>query len=129
MNLLEGLDIQYARLEDDVFESCMKLGSFHAQPFGYLNGGATLAFAEIVGGMMSTAYLDQHRPNEKLMAVGQTVTAQHVNPKRSTGYLYAYGELIKHGKRTHVWSIRMVDEKDQLISYITAVNAIIPCKR
>ncbi len=31
----------------------MNLGEFHKQPQGYLNGGATLAFAEIISGMMS----------------------------------------------------------------------------
>ena len=54
MNLIESLQIDAPRMTSDNYMHCkMNLAEFHKQPQGYLNGGATLAFAEIISGMMS----------------------------------------------------------------------------
>lgn len=121
MTLLEGLQIEYTHLEGDSFTSAMVLSDFHAQPFGYLNGGATIAYGEALAGMMSNALLP-----DGYIAVGQSVNAQHLRPTECRGKLYARGRLLKGGKRSHVWDIDMLDEEDNLIAHITVVNAIVP---
>ena len=60
MNLIESLQIEAPRMTSDT--TCiakMNLIEFHKQPQGYLNGGATLAFAEIISGMMSNELMDR----------------------------------------------------------------------
>ena len=103
------------------FHCCMQLNDFHAQPQGYLNGGASLAFAEVTAGMASNAI-----GADKYFAVGQTITANHLNPTKAQGILRAQGQLLKNGKRHHVWEIKLFDEEGTCISHITVTNALLP---
>ncbi|WP_295238802.1 PaaI family thioesterase [Veillonella sp.] len=120
MNLVDQLQIQYMNLTDMGFESAMALSSFHAQPFGYLNGGATIAFCEAIAGMASN-----RMGQGEYVGVGQTVTAQHLRPMKAEGLLKATGTLLHGGNRNHVWEIKVTDETGRLISQVTVVNALI----
>lgn len=131
MNMIEQLNISPVELLTDKSEnSCqpadrfisqMKLNDFHAQPQGFLNGGATLAFCEITAGMASNQLIATHE-----FAVGQTITANHLHPKKAQGFVIAKGQLLRKGRHTHVWEIKVTDEKEQLIAQVTVVNAIVP---
>lgn len=120
MNLVDQLQIQYVNMTDTGFESAMQLSAFHAQPFGYLNGGATIAFCEAIAGMASN-----HMGEGMYVGVGQTVTAQHLQAMKAEGVLKAKGTLLHNGKRNHVWEIKLTNEQDELISQVTVVNALI----
>ncbi len=120
MNLIEALDMSETRLTATGYQASMKLGEFHAQPFGYVNGGAILAFAEITAGYAS-CLLGQG----KYKPAGQSVTGNHVKAKKSQGMLYAYGELLHEGRRSHVWNVRILDENNILISQVVVTNALI----
>lgn len=90
MNLIESLQIDVPRMTSDT--TCiakMNLNEFHKQPQGYLNGGATLAFAEIIAGMMSNELVGSHK-----FGVGQSVTANHLRPVKCEGTLTALGTLL-----------------------------------
>ena len=101
----------------------MILSDFHAQPQGFLNGGASLALAEITAGMASNAI-----GSGQYFAFGQSINANHLNPKKCEGFVNACGLLLKNGKRNHVWEIKITDENETLISQITVVNALVPQK-
>lgn len=73
MTLVDQLNIDYVNLTDTGFESTMTMGEFHAQPFGFLNGGATLAYCEAIAGMASNLMGEG-----AYVGVGQTVTAHHL---------------------------------------------------
>lgn len=124
MNMIEQLNISQPLIQKEAqsvtFTSKMILSDFHAQPQGFLNGGATLAFCEIVAGMASNQ-LGQG----KYFAVGQTVTGHHLNPKKSEGFVKARGILLHQGSRSHVWEIKVLDENEKLISQVNVVNTII----
>ena len=98
----------------------MHLGSFHSQPQGYLNGGATLAFAEIVAGMMTNELIDESK-----FGVGQSVTANHLRPMKCEGELTARGTLLVKGKMSHVWRFDMMDNQERLISQVTVTLAVV----
>ena len=120
MNLIEGLNIEYIHVYERELEAKMNLTQFHDQTFGYLHGGATIAFGETI-----TGYASIKKINEDQIAVGQTITANHMKPKKIEGYIIAKGKLIHMGKKSHVWSVEMFDENNVLISYLTVTNAII----
>ena len=61
-------------------------------------------------------------------ALGQSISANHLNPKKCEGFVNARGLLLKNGKRNHVWEIKITDENETLISQITVVNALVPQK-
>ena len=120
MTLIEGLNIEYIHVYERELEAKMNLTKFHDQTFGYLHGGATIAFGETVAG-----YASIQKINKDQVAVGQTITANHMKAKKIGGYIIAKGKLIHMGKTSHVWSVEMFDENNVLISYMTATNAII----
>ena len=120
MNLIEGLNIEYINVYERTLEAKMNLTQFHDQTFGYLHGGATIAFGETIAG-----YASIQKTNKDQVAVGQSITANHMKPKKIEGYIIAKGKLIHRGKTSHVWSIEMFDEKNILISSLTVTNAII----
>jgi len=125
MNLIESLQIEKPRMTSDI--TCvakMNLGDFHKQPQGYLNGGATLAFAEIVAGMMSNELIGADK-----FGVGQSVTANHLRPVRCEGALTAHGTLLVKGKTLHVWRFDMKDNAERLISQVTVTLAIVDFNR
>ncbi|CAH2213389.1 1,4-dihydroxy-2-naphthoyl-CoA hydrolase [Tepidibacter aestuarii] len=120
INLIEGLNIEYIRVNDNELEAKMNLTQFHDQTFGYLHGGATIAFGETIAG-----YASNKRINKNQVAVGQTITANHMKAKKIEGYIIAKGRIMHNGKTSHVWSIEMFDENNILISHITVTNSII----
>jgi len=124
MNLIESLNIEYIHVYEKELEAKMNLTQFHAQPFGYLHGGATIAFGETISG-----YGSKNIINEDQMPVGQTITASHMKAKKIEGYILAKGKLLHKGRSSHVWSIEMFDESNVLISYVTVTNAIIKMKK
>ena len=135
-SLLEQLQIETFHCTEQAFQSTMKLSSFHAQPFGFVNGGMYLAYGEALAGMASNAILAQEmlapsnscagsEPIKQRVAVGQSITANHVKPKRCEGYVVARGQLLHKGGRNHVWMINIFDETDQLLSHMTVTNSII----
>ena len=134
-SLLEQLQIETFHCAGQAFQSTMKLSSFHAQLFGFVNGGVYLAYGEVLAGMASNAILAQELTSSKdnidlgsakqKVAVGQSITANHVKPKRCEGYVVARGQLLHKGGRNHVWMINIFDEEDQLLSHMTVTNSII----
>lgn len=120
MNLIDALQITSIDILEERYTATMELNEFHAQPLGYLNGGATLAFAEISAGMASNQILERG-----LFAVGQNISAHHLRPKKTEGTLVAKGELLKKGRRSHLWDIKICDEDGKIISAITVENAVI----
>ena len=133
-SLLEQLQIETFHCTEQAFQSTMKLSSFHAQPFGFVNGGVYLAYGEALAGMASNAILAQESTSsnksvdldssEQKVAVGQSITANHVKPKRCEGYVVARGQLLHKGGRNHVWMINIFDETDRLLSHMTVTNSI-----
>lgn len=134
-SLLEQLQIETFHCTVQAFQSTMRLSSFHAQPFGFVNGGVYLAYGEVLAGMASNAILAQESTSstdrvafdlaEQKVAVGQSITANHVKSKRCDGYVVARGQLLHQGGRNHVWVISIFDEMDQLLSHMTVTNSII----
>lgn len=125
MNLIEALQIEKPYMTSDT--TCvakMNLGDFHKQPQGYLNGGATLAFAEISAGMMSNELIGADK-----FGVGQSITANHLRPVRCEGSLTAHGTLLVKGKTSHVWRFDMKDDSERLISQVTVTLAIVDFDR
>lgn len=125
MNLIEALQIEKPYMTSDT--TCvakMNLGDFHKQPQGYLNGGATLAFAEIAAGMMSNELIGDDK-----FGVGQSITANHLRTVRCEGSLTAHGTLLVKGKTSHVWRFDMKDDAERLISQVTVTLALVDFDR
>lgn len=113
------MDIKNTVMEDDYIEGKIEITDFYNQGFGIVHGGLTIAFAETLAGMGSNNII-----TKDCIAVGQAITANHLRPKSIGGHLIGTGRLIHRGKRTHLWTIEVKDERDKMISVVNVTNAI-----
>src|SRR5262249_2353805 len=80
------------------------------QAYGILHGGASVTLAETVGSIGSIMVIDQ----SKFYCVGVEINANHIRSIKH-GFVTAKAEPLHLGNSTHVWDIKIVDEKERLI--------------
>lgn len=91
------------------------------QPFGILHGGASVVLAETLGSLASFLMLED--PNRQ-RAVGLEINANHIRPV-STGWVYGRVTPIHTGRTTHIWDIRITDEREKLVCISRLTIAVI----
>lgn len=116
------LDIIYteANQEQGWIKAKMPVTSKVHQPMGLLHGGATMALAETVGSAGSIMRIDP----TKQAVVGLEINGNHIKSKKE-GWVTATGNLVHFGKSTHLWEIKIEDEKGDLISLCKLTNMVI----
>ena len=119
--LMETLGIRYTEIGSDYLVATMPVNEKVHQPMGLLHGGASVAFAESVASPASLLFVDP----EKNEIRGIEISANHLRTKRN-GVVTAIAKIIHKGKTTHLWEIRIIDEKGNLISLCKLTNIIIP---
>lgn len=109
--LMETLGIRYTDAGERFLEAVMPVDSRHHQPMGILHGGATATLAESVASAASGLALTGtgRRP------VGLDLTVNHVRSVTG-GQIKARAEAAHLGRSTHLWQIRIVDDRDRLIA-------------
>ncbi|MBT8420269.1 MAG: hotdog fold thioesterase [Gammaproteobacteria bacterium] len=108
-SLVGHLGIEILEVGDGFVKGRMPLDERTRQPQGALHGGASLAFAETLGGVGSAYYLDL----EKQFPIGVEINANHIRAV-TAGHVYGTATALHLGKRTHVWEIKIVDEQGRL---------------
>ncbi len=121
--LMETLEIEYIDAGDGFLVAKMPVNSRVHQPMGLLHGGATVALAESVGSAASIMFINP----EKQEVRGIEISANHLKSKRE-GVVFATARIVHKGGSIHLWEIRIVDEKDQLISLCKLTTMILPRK-
>ena len=120
--LMETLEIKYdsANTKEGWLKGSMPVNANHHQPFGLLHGGASLSLAESLGSAASLMYIDL-----KTQAInGISISANHVKSKKD-GMVYGTAQIVHKGKSTHLWEIKIEDEKGKLISLCKLTNLVI----
>jgi uncharacterized protein (TIGR00369 family) len=59
---------------------------------------------------------------------GIEIAANHLKSKRD-GIVTATAKIIHKGRSIHLWEIRIVDEKDSLISLCKLTNMVLPKRK
>lgn len=118
----EHLGIEFTGMEEGKVTAIMPVDHRTCQPFGILNGGASLALAEIMAGHGSVPLCS---PNE--MPCGIQVSANHVGMVKveEGAYVKATGTLIHRGRTTHIWNIDITTPEGKLVSTARIVNQIV----
>ena len=117
------LGIEWMEAGDDFLKARMPVNERTKQPYGLLHGGASCVLAETVGSVASAMVID----HSAFLCVGIEINANHIRSARE-GWVIATARPIHLGGSTHVWDIRILDEKDQLICISRLTMAIIPRK-
>lgn len=100
----------------------MKVDERNRQPFGFLSGGASLALAENVAGVGSTALCPG------CACVGIEVSGSHVKAVLEGDTVTAYARLTHRGTTLHVWNVDIKDTEGDIISSVRVTNYIIKKK-
>lgn len=112
--------MEWVALGDDYIKMKMPVDDRTRQPYGLLHGGASCALAETVGSVASHFVID----NEKFICVGLDINANHVRGV-SKGFVTATCIPLHIGASTHVWDIKIHDEKDKLVCVSRLTVAIL----
>lgn len=106
----ELLDIHFTEIGNDFLKATMPVNKNTHQPYGLLHGGASATLAETVGSVASALIINR----EKQMCVGLEINANHIRSVKN-GLVTAIAKPLHVGATTHVWDIKITDEKDKLI--------------
>jgi len=118
--LARHLDIEFTEIGDGFVRATMPVDARTRQPFGLLHGGASVALAETVGSIGAMMCIDPALH----VCVGQEINANHVRSARQ-GRVTATARPVHLGRRTHVWSIEIVDESGALVCISRLTMAVL----
>ena len=122
-NLSTALGMEFISTpEDDTCMARMKVDERNRQPFGFLSGGASLALAENVAGVGSSALCPG------CACVGIEVSGSHVKAVAEGDTVTAFARMLHQGSTLHVWQVDIKDSSDELISSVRVTNYIIKSK-
>ena len=118
--LAETLEIKFIHVGDNYLKASMPISNITKQPYGLLHGGASAALAETIGSVASWLCLDP----EKQICVGLEINCNHLKGKKE-GNVIATAEPLHIGATTHVWDIKIRDEREKLICVSRLTMAIL----
>ena len=121
--MVEHLGIQFTEIGDRHLTATMPVDHRTKQPLGLLHGGASVALAETMGSLGATLCLDLN----KQYAVGLEINTNHIKSAK-TGVVTGKATPIHVGNATHVWSIEIKNEENQLVAISRITMAILDRK-
>jgi len=100
----------FAGLGNDYIKATMPVDHRTQQPYGLLHGGASCVLAETLGSFASAMVIDP----EKFICVGLEINANHIRSAKS-GIVTGITTPIHIGAGTHIWDIKIYDEREKLV--------------
>ena len=104
------LGIEIVEVGDDFISARMPVNEKTTQPYGILHGGASCVLAETLGSIGGAFCVDMHTQ----IVVGLEINANHLRPAKS-GYVTGTARPIHIGRTTHVWDIKITNEKGDMV--------------
>jgi 1,4-dihydroxy-2-naphthoyl-CoA hydrolase len=114
------LDIKFIETGKDFIKATMPVDHRTHQPYGLLHGGASCVLAETLGSIASAHVID----HTKFICVGIEINANHIRSARS-GLVTGITTPIHIGNSTHVWDIKIYDEREKLVCISRLTVAIL----
>jgi 1,4-dihydroxy-2-naphthoyl-CoA hydrolase len=118
--MAETLEISFTAVGADYLEATMPVSNHTRQPYGLLHGGASAALAETVGSVAASLCIDR----EQQICVGLEINCNHVRGKKD-GMVTARATPLHIGASTHVWDIKIRDERGKLVCISRLTMAIL----
>jgi 1,4-dihydroxy-2-naphthoyl-CoA hydrolase len=119
----EHIGIVFTEMGDDYLKATMPVDHRTRQPYGLLHGGASVALAETLGSVASSLVLD----TSVFICVGLEINANHIRSARQ-GLVTGIASPIHLGSSTHVWDIKIYDERERLLCISRLTVAILKGK-
>ena len=106
--MLSHLGIEITSIDNNAVKGKMSVDHRTCQPMGILHGGASCALAESLASIGALLTLK----DDTYVAVGMEINANHVRPVKE-GFVYGTAKPFHLGKKTQVWTIEILNEKNQ----------------
>ncbi len=119
----EHLGIKLTEVGQDFLKATMPVDERTRQPYGLLHGGASVSLAETLGSIGSALVIDM----DLYQCVGLEINANHIR-SASEGLVTGIASPIHLGNSTHVWDIKIYDEKERLLCISRLTVAILQKK-
>jgi 1,4-dihydroxy-2-naphthoyl-CoA hydrolase len=116
----EYIGIAWSEIGPNYLKATMPVDHRTKQPYGLLHGGASCVLAETLGSVASAMVIDP----EKFICVGLEINANHIRSARE-GIVTGIVTPIHIGSSTHVWDIKIYDEKEKLVCVSRLTVAIL----
>jgi 1,4-dihydroxy-2-naphthoyl-CoA hydrolase len=121
--MTEFLGIEWTEVGPDFIKATMPVDHRTKQPYGLLHGGASCVLAETLGSVASAMVVD----HTKFYCVGIEINANHIRSARE-GNVTGVVMPLHIGASTHVWDIKIYDQKEKLICVSRLTVAVIARK-
>ena len=118
-SLGESIGMQFTVAREGYLEATMPVDARTIQPYGILHGGSSVALAETLGSVGSNMLA-----GEGMVAVGLEINANHLRAVRS-GLVTGKASILHKGRSTHVWDIKIFDEREHLVCVCRFTAAIV----
>ena len=116
----EYLGIKWSEIGDNFLKATMPVDHRTRQPYGLLHGGASCTLAETIGSVASAMVID----HTKFYCVGLEINANHIRSAKD-GFVTGVASPLHLGTTTHVWDIKIYDEREKLVCVSRLTVAII----
>jgi 1,4-dihydroxy-2-naphthoyl-CoA hydrolase len=116
----EYIGIEWVEIGENFVKAKMPVDHRTKQPYGLLHGGASCVLAETIGSVASALVIDP----SKNYCVGLEINANHIRSARS-GYVTGIAAPLHIGATTHVWDIKIYDEREKLVCVSRLTVAIL----
>lgn len=120
MNFVDLLNFEIIEEKDGIVIASLTVSENHLQPFGLMHGGVSLSIAETIASIGSNNII-----SDDLVSVGTHVEGKHIRPVKIGEKLKAVATVINKGRTTHIWEVKIFNEKDKIIHYSTITTQII----
>lgn len=119
-NMGEHLGLTFTEIGPNYLKGTMPVDHRTRQPYGLLHGGASVVLAETLGSIASALVVDHSR----YRCVGIEVNANHLRSVKD-GLVTGTCRPLHLGRTTHVWEIRISDERQRLVCVSRLTVAVI----
>lgn len=120
----EYLGLKWVEIGNDYLKLSLPVNDITRQTYGFLHGGASCVMAETIGSVGSALVIDR----EKYYCVGLEINANHLRSV-TEGTVTAIAKPLHLGRSTHVWDIKIYDDKEKLFCVSRLTVAILPQKK
>lgn len=119
----QHIGIEWVDVGEDFLKAKMPVDHRTKQPYGLLHGGASCVLAETIGSIASAMVTD----HSKFYCVGIEINANHIRSAKN-GFVTGIAKPLHLGFSTHVWDIKIFDEKEKLICVSRLTVAVVQRK-
>jgi 1,4-dihydroxy-2-naphthoyl-CoA hydrolase len=114
------LGIVFSEIGGDFVRATMPVDGRTRQPYGLLHGGASVVLAETLGSTGAVMCVDK----TGFLCVGQEINANHLRSMRH-GQVTGTARPVHVGGRSHVWTIEIVNEEQDLVCVSRMTIAVV----